>query len=308
MRALAILILWLLVVPAVSQTASTERADSLKNAGDVYNAFLAYRAIHEQNPNDGKNTYQLATMAALMYNPMGLDTAFRYMKKALSGDSSIYVIMDSQLFHMTTDARWESLKNNQVDKYEAKNGAIRNREFAEALWLMVMRDQAFRYFQRQAEREIMNGGPVNPMLYPLTYFGEVEKSKNLALLEELIAKYGWPKRSEFPEVTADVAALIINHSNHETRLKYLPTLIEMLEIGEVDALSYAKIHDRILVDEGKGQLYGTQQHFLNGKLWPEEIHEPSYVDERRKEIGLGALAPYLKKRFGIDWNIDQKNN
>jgi hypothetical protein len=36
-----------------------------------------------------------------------------------------------------------------------------------------------------------------------------------------------------------------------------------------------------------------------------EILEPEFVNQRRKGVGLGPLEDYVK-RWGIDWNVEQK--
>jgi len=48
--------------------------------------------------------------------------------------------------------------------------------------------------------------------------------------------------------------------------------------------------DRILSDEGKPQLYGSQ--IVDGKLY--ELDSLETVDQRRAEMGMSPLADYLK--------------
>ena len=62
----------------------------------------------------------------------------------------------------------------------------------------------------------------------------------------------------------------------------------------------------VLVEEGKNQRYGTQWKFEGPERVPYPIEEPEYVDKRRAAIGLGPLSVYLKERFNIAWNVDQK--
>ena len=83
-------------------------------------------------------------------------------------------------------------------------------------------------------------------------------------------------------------------------------LEEAFKKGEAQPLRYAKMKDRILMEEGKKQLYGTQIKFENMLREPYQIKDPEYVDQRRAEIGLGPLSPYLKAKFDIDWSVSQK--
>jgi hypothetical protein len=51
--------------------------------------------------------------------------------------------------------------------------------------------------------------------------------------------------------------------------------------------------DRVLVRDGKKQLYGTQHKFSeDGGLVPLPIEDAANVDKRRKAIGLEPLAEY----------------
>jgi len=58
--------------------------------------------------------------------------------------------------------------------------------------------------------------------------------------------------------------------------------------------------DRILMDEGKPQLYGSQ--IKNGKLYT--LDSPKTVNERRKEMGLQPIEDYLKS-FGVEYKISE---
>ncbi|MEL6535932.1 MAG: hypothetical protein AAFQ98_10995, partial [Bacteroidota bacterium] len=193
---------------AMAQPFLIHRADSLKEAGDLVQSFLCYRMVHSNAPTEPQYAYELAQIAALMYSPQAADTSFYYLEKALALDSSIQVLMDPQLYYLTTDARWAALEQNQVAKYEAAHGQLPYPDFARALWDMIRRDQALRFFHRPMERQIREGSPTPPILYPLTYMGVEIRAQNLPALEDWVARYGWPKRSEFPDETADVAALI----------------------------------------------------------------------------------------------------
>jgi hypothetical protein len=58
---------------------------------------------------------------------------------------------------------------------------------------------------------------------------------------------------------------------------------------------------------GLPQTYGSQITMDNetGKQIVYEIKDPEYVDQRRREVGLGPIAEYVK-RWGIEWKVVQK--
>jgi hypothetical protein len=60
---------------------------------------------------------------------------------------------------------------------------------------------------------------------------------------------------------------------------------------EVSAKNIAYLTDRVLVNEGREQIYGTQ---LAGDVTPPPIEDEANVDVRRKEAGLPPLAEYVE--------------
>ena len=55
--------------------------------------------------------------------------------------------------------------------------------------------------------------------------------------------------------------------------------------------------DRILMDKGKPQIFGSQ--IKNGKLY--DLEAPETVNERRQEMGLEPIEDYLN-RYDITFN------
>jgi hypothetical protein len=70
---------------------------------------------------------------------------------------------------------------------------------------------------------------------------------------------------------------------------------------EVSQQNIAYLTDRVLLAEGKKQLYGTQFTREKGELQPRPIEDAAHVDQRRAEAGLPPLAEYaaeLAKLYG----------
>jgi len=60
--------------------------------------------------------------------------------------------------------------------------------------------------------------------------------------------------------------------------------------------------DRILVERGQPQLYGTQFQFIDGKLVQDVVDDPDSVEVRRAEVGLPTMAEYvrmLEEAYGV---------
>jgi TonB family protein len=124
---------------------------------------------------------------------------------------------------------------------------------------------------------------------------------NLAKVEKIIARYGYPGKSIVGEKHQSTVFLVIQHNDTETQQKYLPLLTAAAEKGELRASSLAILIDRVRTGRGQKQLYGSQLHETKSgiKLYP--IEDEAKVNMRRAKVGLQPLEVYLK-----DWKINYK--
>ncbi len=286
-----------------------KEADSLKEEGLLMPALMKYGSTFMQNGSE-EVSYKIASTAALLWTSKMRDTSFFFLNYAVKKDSSLSPLYDPHFLSLIDDPRWQKIADEQIRKYEAKNGPIENEPFARELFNMIIKDQGLMYAGNIERRKYMqNGGYFStPAIFPLLAQEEKNMNENKKRIIELLDKYGWPTASQVTEYAAAGAALLINHGTYEMRSTYFPMLEEAFKKGEAQALRYAKMKDRLLVEEGKEQLYGTQIKIENGEKKTHPIERPQFVDQRRAEIGLGPLAPYLKNRFDIDFMVTQKSS
>ena len=307
MKRLLVFSLFVCTLGIVSGQDLIGQADSLKKEGFLVPALEKYGTAFAQNPSP-EISYQLASTCALLWTSQMRDTAFYFLNYALQNDSTLEALYDPTFLSLIESPKWEKIEKTQFKKYEAKNGAIRNKPFTRELFRMIIKDQGFMYAGNIERKKYMqNGGYFRtPAIFPVLAMEEKNHAENEKQLFKLLDKYGWPTASSVTEYAAAGAALIINHATHEVRAKYFPLLKTAFKKGEAQPLRYAKMCDRLLVEEGKEQRFGTQWKFEGKMRVPYPIEEPEYVDKRRAAIGLGPLSTYLKKRFDIDWNVEQK--
>lgn len=286
---------------------SINAADSLKNEGLLMPALMKYAEAMVQNPS-AEVSYKIASTSALLWTTQMKDTSFYFLNIALEKDSTLTALYNPEFLSLIADPRWKNIEESQIKKFEAKMGQIKNVPFAKELFRMIIKDQGFMYAGNIERKKYMeNGGYFStPAIFPILAMEEENRRENERKLLELLDDYGWPTASSVTEFAAAGAALIINHTSYEIRAQYFPLLEEAFKKGEAQPLRYAKMRDRLLVEEGKEQLYGTQWKFDNSKKIPYPIEKPEEVDKRRAEIGLGPLSIYLKERFDIDWFVEQR--
>ena len=126
-----------------------------------------------------------------------------------------------------------------------------------------------------------------------------EDHKNQELVISIIEKCGMPTLNEVNQFEMDAIWLGLQHTNKKYRKKYFPQIEAAVNNGDLSKEQYALMKDRILMDDGKPQIYGSQ--IKNGKLY--KLEDPENVNERRKEMGLGPIEEYLKF-FNIEFEVN----
>ena len=124
-----------------------------------------------------------------------------------------------------------------------------------------------------------------------------EDHRNQELVISIIEKCGMPTLKEVDQKQMDAIWLGLQHSTKEIRKKYFPQVEKAVKNGDLSKGQYALMKDRMLMDEGKPQIYGSQ--IKNGKLY--KLENPENVNKRRKEMGMEPIEDYLKN-FNIQFN------
>jgi hypothetical protein len=121
-------------------------------------------------------------------------------------------------------------------------------------------------------------------------------AQNTAWLDKIIEEQGFPGLSVVDGDGLQAVFLLIQHSpSLEFQKKCLPLMELALQQGEADSVHVAYLTDRILMREGKPQIYGTQGGSLeNGMIVPHPIEDEEHVNDRRKAIGLEPIEEYFK--------------
>ncbi len=117
--------------------------------------------------------------------------------------------------------------------------------------------------------------------------------ENTEYLKELIGKNGWPKKSVIGDEAARAAWLLAQHADHDPDFQEnCLKLMKELPDGEVDPAKVAYLEDRVLVNRGQPQIYGTQFYQDGEYFGPRPITDVETLDERRAAVGLGPFKDY----------------
>jgi hypothetical protein len=118
-------------------------------------------------------------------------------------------------------------------------------------------------------------------------------------LREIIERDGWPRISVVGADAAQAAWLIAQHADDDPALQVLALqrMQALQSRHEVDAGEVAYLEDRIAVNHGQSQRYGTQGACTGTPpRWvPKPIADAAQVDALRQAAGLDPLADYVEQ-------------
>ncbi|MGB3547454.1 MAG: DUF6624 domain-containing protein [Saprospiraceae bacterium] len=129
---------------------------------------------------------------------------------------------------------------------------------------------------------------------------------NLEIIAGLIDQCGVPNKEEVDEEQMAGIWAVLQHANNRYRKQYLPQLEAAAERGDIEWGTIAMMKDRVLVEDGQPQIYGTQVATdpVTGANELSPLWEPEYVNQRRAAAGMGPLQDYLN-RFGVRFDVPQ---
>lgn len=119
--------------------------------------------------------------------------------------------------------------------------------------------------------------------------------KHRKRLKEIIENIGWPTISKVDKKGAQAAWLIAQHSDKDIVFQKECLSLMKDNKDDVSDISLAYLKDRVLKNQDKKQIYGTQlRKDEEGNLEPYPIKNKEEVDKRRSEIGLESLSDYIE--------------
>jgi len=178
---------------------------------------------------------------------------------------------------------------------EAGNPPVKEPALRRELLRRVEQDQAIR-------NELISKGIKQPDKAILARMQAIDTA-NTERVRAIVRQYGWPGPELVGRDGAEAAFLLVQHANLTFQKEMLPLVEKAYRSGGLSGQSYALLLDRVLVGEGKPQVYGTQAKRFEEWKGQEPVLEPiedeANVDKRRAEVGLPPLSEYreMLKRF-----------
>ncbi len=132
-------------------------------------------------------------------------------------------------------------------------------------------------------------------------------SSDLAQVEIIISTVGYPPSARVG-TSNEAIFYTLQHSPDSIMVKHYDLITKAGDDGELKKSIVALYVDRVLMNKGEPQLYGSQirmeyktdfkgQKYDSVFLW--KLKDPDHITEMRTKMGLPPLAEYLK-HFEID--------
>lgn len=280
-------------------------ADSLYKAKDFKHSALTYSLAFKANHGIGNvnDKYNAACSWALANNQ---DSSFSLLYRITEkGNYSGYnhIIADSDLVSLHTDKRWlpliEKIKMNK-EKAEANL----DKPLVALLDTIFTEDQGDRIYIDTIQKQYgWQSKQMDSLMTTMAYHDSI----NLVRVKQIIETRGWLGTDKIGERGATTLFLVIQHSDSLTQMKYLPLMRQAVKEGKVQPQQLALLEDRILTNQRKKQIYGSQVRTnpQTGKYEFFPIEDEPNVNERREAIGLEPLEDYAR-RFGIDYVLPKE--
>jgi hypothetical protein len=120
--------------------------------------------------------------------------------------------------------------------------------------------------------------------------------ENTDRLGKIVEQFGWPTHTLVGKDGAQAAWLLVQHADLSPKFqRKCLDVMARLPRDEISQQNVAYLTDRVLLAEGKKQVYGTQFTLTDGKWKPRPLEDEANVDLRRVEVGLPPLAEYAKE-------------
>jgi VWFA-related protein len=120
------------------------------------------------------------------------------------------------------------------------------------------------------------------------------RTANANQLCPILKEFGWPTTTMVGTDGVAAAFLLFRNSSSELQIALLPVVIAAAKQEQIARPDLASYVDRLRLNAGLKQLFGTQATILDGLLVLFPIEAEAQVDARRKQFELPPLAIYLR--------------
>lgn len=132
---------------------------------------------------------------------------------------------------------------------------------------------------------------------------------NQIRIQAIFEEYGYPGYDLIGEAGASNFWVMVQHSDHmpEFQKAVLEKMKVEVDAGNADSRDYGLLVDRVKLNTGEPQVYGTQvdYNFDLAQAFPMNLAEPETVNDRRRSIGLEPIEVYLNDMSQMNFEMNK---
>jgi hypothetical protein len=268
---------------------------------DFFGSAKIYEQAFKVNPNAPLNDrYNASCINSLAKNS---DGAFKHLFVAaneLKWYDINHLKNDGDLINIRKDKRWNQLitvmqKNKQeVEKHYDK-------KLVGQLDKIYFDDQNTRSQIRSKEEKYGRDSKEMRAFWQIILRND---SINLVKVSNILDTQGWPSKKKIGTRGTSTLFFVIQHADLNAQTKYLPMITKAVNNNNLPKRQYAMFYDRLVLRQGKRQVYGTQlaisKESKNPYILP--LEDAENVDKRRAEMGLNSMQENLN-RWNLTWDV-----
>lgn len=295
--------LCLITAAAFAQKAGYEyynyirQADSLYKSHDYYHSGRLYSVAFQSFGGLGYVTDRFN--AACAWSMAGYtDSAFYQLQRIVDKtDFADYdrMIEEEHLKNLTHDPRWKTLiaqiKNRKDEKEKAYDRAL-----LQLLDSMVIEDQKWRNILRENINSVMRGDTITreEAYTNCTY----TDSMNYIILQKIFKEYGFPNHDLVGMKGSNYFWLLVQHQDKHPSFQenVLREMKIAVDANKASVNDYAYLVDRVQINTGQLQIYGTQLEWNTDKksYVPKAVMDLEQLNTRRKSVGMESIESYIE--------------
>ena len=267
-----------------------------KSSADLYEeAFKINPKVPLHDRYNAACIYSLANNVSAAYKHLFIAA------NELKWDDINHLKYDDDLINIRKDKRWDELISvMQKNKFETEK--YFDEKLVALLDEIYYDDQSTRNQIRSKEEKYGRDSKEMKAFWQTILKND---SINLIKVSKILDTQGWPSKNKIGVRGTSTLFLVIQHSNLKTQLKYLPLITRAVESDNLPKRQYAMFYDRLVLGQGKRQVYGTQLAIGKESKDPYvlPLDDAKNVDKRRAEMGLNSMQENLN-RWDLTWDVD----
>lgn len=122
-------------------------------------------------------------------------------------------------------------------------------------------------------------------------------AQSTGLMRQVLDTHTWIDAKRFGAAVSNHAWLLVQHADDhpEFQALALERMEPFLASGAIEPSNYAYLYDRVAVNSGREQRYGTQPDWTckDGRLELKPLENPEGVNQRRAAMGMGSVEDGL---------------